>query len=147
MTTPETVVYGAEPTPLPARNWKNAMKRGLSGACPHCGEGRIFSSFLKVAPACTACGEAFDGHRADDLPAYATIFIVGHIVVPLNLMVERGAEWPLWLHVALWPMLALILAGIIIQPVKGALVGLQWALRLHGFDPEGDIHDVPVAKG
>jgi hypothetical protein len=36
-----------------------------------------------------------------------------------------------------------ILALAILLPIKGALVGLQWALRMHGFDPEGDNELVP----
>lgn len=29
-----------------------------------------------------------------------------------------------------------ILALIVLAPVKGALIGLQWALLMHGFDPD-----------
>jgi uncharacterized protein (DUF983 family) len=97
-----------------------------------------------VKPACEACGTEFSGHRADDLPPYITIMIVGHIVVPLNLIVERGAEWPLWWHMTLWPALTVILALGLIQPVKGATIGYQWALRLHGFDTGGDPLEQPA---
>src|SRR6478735_746935 len=30
--------------------------------------------------------------------------------------------------------LTLVLSLALLQPVKGAVVGLQWALRMHGFD-------------
>src|SRR3569832_1697452 len=33
--------------------------RGLMGRCPHCGEGKMFRAFLKVADNCPACGEEF----------------------------------------------------------------------------------------
>ena len=132
---------------LEPRNWKQALGRGFRCTCPQCGQGRMFASFLKVAPACDSCGERLDGHRADDMPAYITITIVGHIIVGLNLFFERTAEWPMWWHMVLWPVLTIIMTLIIMQPVKGALVGYQWALRMHGFDPEGDIHEVRgVAK-
>lgn len=130
---------------LPARDWKQAMGRGLHCRCPKCNEGRIFRSFLKVNPACEACGERFDGHRADDMPPYITIMIVGHIIVAANLFFERTAEWPMWWHMALWPTLTIIMTLAIMQPVKGALIAYQWALRMHGFDPHGDIHAVPVS--
>jgi uncharacterized protein (DUF983 family) len=129
---------------LPARNWKQALARGFRCRCPNCGEGRLFASFLKATPACENCGEDMTHHRADDAPPYITIFIVGHIVVPLNLMVERAVEWPLWLHMSVWPALALVLCLLLMQPVKGALIGYQWALRMHGFDPEGDFHAMPL---
>lgn len=128
-----------------ARSWKQAMARGFSCRCPACGEGKLFGRFLKVAPQCEVCGTGFSGHRADDLPPYVTIMIVGHIVVPLNLMFERGAEWPLWWHMTLWPALALMLTLALMQPVKGAIIGYQWALRLHGFDPAGDPHEKPIS--
>jgi uncharacterized protein (DUF983 family) len=131
-------------TALPERSWKQAMLRGFSCRCPQCGEGRMFNRFLKVSPVCEQCQLALDGHRADDFPPYVTMMIVGHIVVPLNLVTERLYEWPLSWHLILWPLLAIILTLALIQPVKGALIGYQWALRLHGFDPNGDPHDLPV---
>ncbi|MGY4417117.1 ribosomal protein S27AE [Bradyrhizobium sp. LB7.1] len=57
-----------------------AMKRGFRGRCPRCGEGKLFRAFLKTADNCSRCGLDFTPHRADDLPAYLVIVIVGHIV-------------------------------------------------------------------
>jgi uncharacterized protein (DUF983 family) len=137
--------YTNTPSALPARDWKEAMKRGAKCRCPACGEGRMFSSFLKVAPACSTCGERLDLHRADDMPPYITIMIVGHIVVALNLFFEQSAEWPILWHMVLWPTLTIVMTLLIMQPVKGALIAYQWALRMHGFDPAGDIHAAPAA--
>ncbi len=72
--------------------------------------------------------------------------IVGHIVVPLFLLFERSANWPDWVHMVIWLSVTSLLTMALIQPVKGATIAYQWALRLHGFDPAGDIHDIP-AKG
>ena len=79
------------------------------------------------------------------MPPYITIMIVGHIIVAANLFFERSAEWPMWWHMALWPTLTIIMTLAIMQPVKGALIAYQWALRMHGFDPDGDIHAMPNA--
>ena len=111
-----------------------AMKRGLTGRCPHCGEGRMFRAFLKVADNCPACGEALHHHQADDFPAYVVIVIVGHILVPLVLLVETHLAPPFWVGMTLWPAAVVGLTLALIQPVKGAIVGLQWALGMHGFD-------------
>src|ERR1700744_4927672 len=67
-----------------------AMKRGFRGRCPRCGEGKLFRAFLKTADNCSVCGLDFTPHRADDLPAYLVIVIVGHIMVPIFLLVETN---------------------------------------------------------
>ena len=117
------------------RDGWQALKRGLWGRCPNCGKGRMFRAFLKVADRCPACGEELHHQRADDAPAYFVILIVGHIVVPMALSVETAFAPSYWLHFALWAPLTLGLSLFLLQPVKGALVGLQWALRMHGFNP------------
>lgn len=120
------------------RDWRQAVGRGLMGRCPHCGEGRLFRAFLKPVDACEACGEPLHHQRADDLPPYVVITIVGHIVVGGLLMAEKFADWPMWLHMSIWPALTVLLAIPMMQPVKGGVVGLQWALRMHGFGGEPD---------
>ena len=117
--------------------WTRGIARGLAMRCPACGEGRAFGRFLKVAHACEVCGLELHHHRADDLPPYVTIFIVAHIVGYGVLVSELHWEWPLAWHVALWPALTLLLALALMQPVKGAVVGLQYALGMHGFGRDG----------
>ncbi len=110
-----------------------SLKRGFLGKCPHCGEGSVFEAFLKVAPNCKACGEELFHHRADDAPPYFTILIVGHIVVAGVLAVEQSWRPDMWIHAALWMPLTVGLSLLLLPRIKGALVGLQWALRMHGF--------------
>ena len=111
-----------------------AMRRGFLGHCPVCNKGRLFGRFLKVADRCDECGTEFHHHRADDLPPYLVIFIVGHLVGYGILMTETKLEMPMWVHLATWPALVLILCLALLQPVKGAVVGLQYALGMHGFE-------------
>ncbi|QCI68586.1 DUF983 domain-containing protein [Phreatobacter stygius] len=125
----------------PDRNLWTALKRGLLCRCPNCGKGRMFSSYLKVAPACDHCGEALHHHRADDAPPYLTIMVVGHIIVPLLMWMELRYQPELWIHFILWLPLTLALCLGLLPPIKGLVVALQWALRMHGFDP-----DSPEAK-
>ena len=113
-----------------------ALKRGFRGRCPRCGEGKLFRAFLKVDNACSACGQDFTPHRADDLPAYLVIVIVGHIVVPVALMIESNYSPPVALQLAIYLPFTFIASLALLQPVKGAVVGIQWALRMHGFDEE-----------
>jgi len=110
-----------------------ALARGWRRRCPCCGRGALFRGYGRVADRCTVCGENFSHQRADDLPAYVTIFAVGHIIIPALLLIERLAEPPLWLHAAVWLPLATALALWLLPRFKGAVVGLQWAKYMHGF--------------
>jgi uncharacterized protein (DUF983 family) len=113
-----------------------SLLRGTMLKCPACGVGSLFRRYLKVADTCPHCREALHHHRADDAPAYFTIVIVGHIVVSLVLAVEMAYRPAIWVHMALWLPLTVILTLVFLPSIKGALVGLQWALRMHGFDPD-----------
>ena len=130
--------------PAEKRDLWLAMKRGFRGRCPRCGNGKLFCAYLKVANQCTACGLDFTPHRADDLPAYLVIVMVGHLVVPLALMIETEYSPPIALQLAIYLPLTLILSLLLLQPVKGTVVGLQWALRMHGFDESGYNDDPPA---
>lgn len=111
-----------------------AAWRGFRCRCPACGEGRLFDRFLKVVPACSECGAEMHHHRADDFPPYIVMFLVGHLIgYGIYLSETRFDGFPLWLHAILWPGLAIILCLGLLQPVKGAVVGLQYGLRMHGF--------------
>jgi uncharacterized protein (DUF983 family) len=113
-----------------------AMKRGFRGRCPRCGEGKLFRAFLKVDNNCSVCALDFTPHRADDLPAYLVIVIVGHLVVPTALMIETNYSPPVALQLAIYLPLTLVLSLVLLQPVKGTVVAIQWALRMHGFDEQ-----------
>ena len=129
----------------PDRSAKTALLRGLRGRCPNCGKGHMFRSFLKVADNCEICGEEFFHHRADDFPAYLVIVLVGHIVVPAMLHVEMAYAPPYWVHAAIWPTLTLFLSLALIQPIKGAVVALQWSMGMHGFEESKRLRDAQGA--
>jgi uncharacterized protein (DUF983 family) len=135
VSTPPTV-WSQETALKEKRDVWQAMKRGFRGRCPRCGEGKLFRAFLKTADNCSVCGQDFTPHRADDLPAYLVIVIVGHIVVPLALMIETNYSPPVALQLAVYLPITFFASLGLLQPVKGAVVGMQWALRMHGFDEE-----------
>jgi uncharacterized protein (DUF983 family) len=131
---PTPKVWTSDIAPSAKRDVWTAMKRGWRGRCPRCGEGKLFRAFLKVANNCSVCGLDYTHHRADDLPAYLVIIIVGHIVVPLALLIETNYAPAVALQLAIYLPLTLIASLVLLQPVKGTVVGVQWALRMHGFD-------------
>ncbi|MER2606487.1 MAG: DUF983 domain-containing protein [Siculibacillus sp.] len=131
---------GAERTLLPA------LLRGARGRCPACGAGRLFQGYLAVAPTCTVCEEAYHHHRADDLPPYVTILLVGHVVVSGLLITERLYRPDVAVQMAIWLPVTALLALALIRPIKGAVVALQWALRMHGFAGAGRPLPLPPTR-
>jgi uncharacterized protein (DUF983 family) len=111
-----------------------AMWRGFRCKCPNCGKGHLFGKYLKVADHCQECGEEFGLHRADDFPAYLVMIVVGHIIVPVILAVETAYSPPYSLQLVIWLPLALVGSLGLLQPTKGAIVGLQWQMGMHGFE-------------
>lgn len=114
-----------------------SLWRGFLGKCPACASHRLFASFLKVQEDCPKCSEHLGDIRADDAPPYFTIAIVGHIVVPLILIAERYGM-STFTHFMIWPALTLILTLLVMQPVKGAVIGVMWANHLTGDDKDPD---------
>lgn len=121
------------------RSLVQSMLRSLRGRCPTCGEGRLFRGFIKPVDACGHCGEEMHHQRADDLPPYLAIFIVGHIVVGGYMFGERLLDLNIWQHMVIWVPITLVMTLLIMQPLKGAVIGLQWALGMHGFGGEKDM--------
>jgi uncharacterized protein (DUF983 family) len=119
---------------VPATAARETALRGFFGRCPACGEGKMFRKFLKVNDSCPQCGEELHHHRADDFPAYLVIVIVGHILVPIILAVETEFAPAYWIHALLWGPAVLGMTLGLIQPVKGAVVAMQWFLGMHGFE-------------
>ncbi len=112
-----------------------SLARGLRCRCPSCGEGHAFRAFLKVRETCAVCGEELHHHNADDLPAYIVVFMVGHFLLSVTLWMEVAYQPPYWVYAAiLVPVTALMSFGFI-QPVKGAVVALQWYMGMDGFAP------------
>ena len=111
-----------------------ALLNGIRCRCPRCGRGKLFRSYLRIADTCAVCGLDYSSHRADDLPAYVAITIVGHIlVIGLMHFQMSGEEIAPWVYLAWLLPMAIILPLLILPSVKGAIVGLQWAKRMHGF--------------
>jgi uncharacterized protein (DUF983 family) len=111
-----------------------AVLRGFAMRCPNCGRGHLFGRFLKVADTCEICGEDFTPQRADDFPAYLVIVVVGHVVVPALLAVEMAYAPPAWLQLLIWLPVTLFSALGLLQPTKGAIVGIQWQTGMHDFE-------------
>ena len=118
----------------PRRNrpLREAVCRGLCGRCPACGRGRLFRSYLKLEPMCKVCGEDLSHARADDAPAYLTMLVMCHVACGGVLMSENNGT-SLMASAVIWLAVAIGVSLVILPRMKGAVVGQQWALCMHGF--------------
>ena len=105
--------------------WR-VIKLSISGRCPNCGKGKLFAKYLKQVESCSSCGEKFGHIRADDGPAWLTILIVGHILVPLAIAVATRTYWPDWVHIVLWSALSLSGVLALLPYSKAFFIGLIW---------------------
>ena len=110
-----------------------AIRNGWSGHCPACGTGPMLHGYLKVRDSCPVCGEALHHQRADDGPAYLTILIVGHMMAPLILFVFTTFRPEPMTMIAIFSVFCVGMSLYLLPRLKGAMVALQWAKRMHGF--------------
>lgn len=103
----------------------NPFLAGLFARCPRCGEGALFAGYLKVAPACSACGLDFGSADSGDGPAVFVMFVVGALVAPLTLIMTL-AHAPPWLTMAITLPLAAGLTMALLRPFKATLIALQF---------------------
>ena len=125
---PCTSERDAPALPAPRTPVGVAMTRGALGRCPCCGQGRLFSGYLRVVDACESCGTPLGHMRADDAPPYFTIFIAGHLLLPGVFWIEKAYQPAMWIHMAVWLPLFAIVCTLLLRPVKGAT--LAWMMRL-----------------
>jgi uncharacterized protein (DUF983 family) len=105
------------------------IRAGLLCRCPGCGEGRLFRGVLTLNERCPACGLDLSAEDAGDGPAVFVIFALGILVIPLVFLLEMRVEPPLWVHAVLWPPVVVGLAILLLRPLKGVLVALQYRHR------------------
>jgi uncharacterized protein (DUF983 family) len=111
------------------RTAATGFMRGVARRCPNCGEGSLFSGYLKVAPACAACGHDTGAYRADDGPAYFTMLIVGHLLVAPMLAFGFILTWPIGVVLALCLSFVALATLTLLPIVKGGFIGVQWGTR------------------
>jgi uncharacterized protein (DUF983 family) len=104
--------------------WRGALMK-----CPRCGEGRIFKSYLTRENSCPHCGESFEGLDADDGPAWLTIGLVAHIVVPLLIFLEQGELMPYWREAGILVLVTIVSALILLPISKGIFVAGLWLIN------------------
>ena len=116
-------------TPANSYSIMTVIMRGLKSRCPQCGTGRLYRTFLKPVDRCEHCNEELGHIRSDDIPAYFTVLVVGHLVVPAAVFLEQYYHPSTLFHLLIWIPLSLILTFLLMPNIKGASIGLLWRLK------------------
>ena len=103
-----------------------SVETGLKGLCPNCGEGRLFSGFLKFASSCEACGQDFQSEDTGDGPAVFVILIVGIFIIPLALVFQIALNAPAWLVISVWGPIVTIACLLLLRVLRGVMFNLQF---------------------
>jgi uncharacterized protein (DUF983 family) len=135
---PQRTASAREPSTEPALpgSWFEAIFRGARNICPRCGGNPLFGRFLKPLPACFNCGQDWSLQSADDFPAYLSILITGHLVVPLIITLTNEFDLSAAVFTATILPLTALLVVVFLQPAKGAVIATQWWLGMNGFKVE-----------
>lgn len=99
---------------------------GLGGRCPRCGDGKLFDGFITLARHCDHCELDYKFADAGDGPAVFVTLIGGFILLGLALFVQMTYEPPVWLLMAIFFPLTLIVSIGLLRPLKGLLIALQY---------------------
>jgi uncharacterized protein (DUF983 family) len=108
------------------------MARGCMGRCPVCGSGRLYAGYLRVVETCASCAAPLGAVRADDAPPYFTIFITAHLIIALVVVTGQRTDLPVWSMIAFFLPLTVVIAMLLLRPIKGATVGAMLKLGLIG---------------
>lgn len=106
--------------------WRWILRTGWRGLCPQCGEGRMFSRWLKVADRCPSCGLDYDFATPDDGPAFFSLCFVAFPLLFLLVWMEVALSPPVWVHMLTTVPLIVLCCTVVLQPIKGWLVASQY---------------------
>jgi uncharacterized protein (DUF983 family) len=98
----------------------------LTCACPGCGQGKLFTGLLAVAPRCLVCGLDFRALDTGDGATGLVVLLVGAVTVGLALMVEIWFAPPVWMHILLWTPTVIAGTILLLRPLKAGLIALQY---------------------
>lgn len=111
---------------LPFSDPHSPFRTGIRGRCPRCGEGKLFSRLLTIAPKCNACGLDFSFADPADGPAFFVMSITSFLAVGLLFVLQLVVPMPDWALLGLLTILTTAISIALLVPIKGWLVNSQY---------------------
>jgi uncharacterized protein (DUF983 family) len=105
----------------------STLSAGLRCRCPRCGEGPLFSGFLRLADRCDRCDLDLAFAEPADGPAFFVMSGVGILVIFVWAWAVVMWQPPIWLQVV--TVFPALIAGCLatLRPVKAWMVAEQFA--------------------
>lgn len=122
----------------------NPILAGLRLRCGQCGQGKLFSAYLKLKPECEVCGRDMRGADTADGPAFFVGFFVLILLAPILVIVPL-MDASVWVKVACFIVSAAVMTGLSLWLLPiGKAIMLNLQLH-HGamqakFEKDEDIH-------
>lgn len=117
------------PANILSDGFRRILKSGWKGLCPRCGKGRMFTSWLKLAPQCECCGLNYRFAAPDDGPAFFSLCIVAFPLTFVVVWIQVAYSPPWWVHLLTSMPLMLLGCLLPLRPIKGWLVASQYVNR------------------
>lgn len=110
------------------RNLGAALTRGFRGRCPACGKGHVLQGYIFPRTECESCRENLAPYQSADFAPYLVTFAIGLTFTPLILIATMLWDVPAPLALTVGLSAALACALTLLPRMKGAAIGLLWAL-------------------
>ena len=111
------------------------LAAALTCRCPRCGKGKVLQGLLTVAPRCPVCDLDLRAEDVGDGPAALVILILGAVIVFAAAMIELKLAPPFWVHLVLWPPIALGGTILLQRCLKAWLIAMQYRHHLDAERP------------
>lgn len=105
-----------------------AITRGWRGRCPRCGGGRLLRGYVTPAGDCLLCLAPLSRYQTADFAPYLVTFAIGLMFMPAAFFLSMSGAGDL--AIAILVLFALTMALILLPRMKGAAIGLLWALDI-----------------
>lgn len=118
---------GARRAYLGGMSEPSPILNGLRQRCGACGEGRLFSAYLKLNEACPHCGRDMRAADTADGPAFFVGFGVLILTAPFLFLIPMS-PLTFWAKAGAMAALALVITGLslwLLPVAKGILLNLQ----------------------
>jgi len=122
----------------------SALRNGLRGRCPRCGEGALFRRGLQAHDRCSECGLLYQRNYGD---TWMFIIITDRFPVMLGIAaIYFGFRSTNWMASLAFAAVLLIPLLATIRPRQGLALALDYLSRMYFPDPSDELHGGAVVN-